>query len=338
MPMLIRPAAPADVPAIIRLLRDSLGESTTRKSENLWQWKHEQNPFGGSDVLLAEEGDKLIGVRAFMKWEWQWKGQILKAVRAVDTATHPAHQGKGIFKKLTMHQVDLCKQQGVDFVFNTPNEQSRPGYLKMGWAEQGRMPLKFHLHAPWSFAMAMVMGRGAASGAGDAMPEDPTPAQQWPAAVAALLNGFSEVTDCLATVLSPAYIAWRYAGNPLFRYNYFTDHKYFLLISRVKKHAFGKELRLVDFVLLDPSADLRQVRSGIREMLREFCRRHGLGIISLSGRQYRAYAPCFSWMGWLPVRKAGPVVTLRDLNMQDKFVTLLDIRNWRYSMGDMELF
>lgn len=150
--MQLRPADPKDKSAIIDLLKKSLGESTIPKSEALWNWKHEQNPFGPSYILLAEENNMLVGLRAFMQWEWQWKGKIYKAIRAVDTATHPDYQGKGIFKKLTLQQIEICRQQGISFVFNTPNNQSKPGYLKMGWIEQGKLPLKFKLLRPLSLA------------------------------------------------------------------------------------------------------------------------------------------------------------------------------------------
>ena len=62
----------------------------------------------------------------------------LRAVRAVDTATHPDHQGRGLFTALTLHALEACRAEGVAFVFNTPNDVSRPGYLKMGWREVGR--------------------------------------------------------------------------------------------------------------------------------------------------------------------------------------------------------
>ena len=60
------------------------------------------------------------------------------AVRAVDTATHPDYQGRGIFRLLTLAGVEAMTAEGVQFVFNTPNDQSRPGYLKMGWLRVGR--------------------------------------------------------------------------------------------------------------------------------------------------------------------------------------------------------
>jgi len=99
--MHVREATPDDIPAIVSLLKVSLGESLMPKSEAFWRWKHVDNPFGKSPVLLACKGDMLIGVRAFMRWEWKRESIIYKSVRAVDTATHPEYYGNGIFKKLT---------------------------------------------------------------------------------------------------------------------------------------------------------------------------------------------------------------------------------------------
>lgn len=332
--MQIRPATVQDRSAIIGLLKESLGESTIPKSEALWEWKHELNPFGPSYTLVAEDNGTLAGVRVFMKWEWQWKQKIYKAIRAVDTATHPGYQGKGIFKKLTLQQVELCRQMGIHFVFNTPNEQSRPGYLKMGWLEQGKMPLKLKFTAPLSMGWSKLFAKNRFPQNND----DPSPEQDWPSSVANLLQNYSPQSEQLSTVLSPQYINWRYAKNPLFRYNYFTDNENYLLISRNKNHSFYRELRLVDFILLKPAADTRQVNAQIRKKVLAFSRANQVGIISISGQQYQNNALYFKWMGVVPVKKVGPIVTIRDMNMNSEFNALLDCNNWNYSLGDMELF
>jgi N-acetylglutamate synthase-like GNAT family acetyltransferase len=331
--MQIRPATPQDKPAMIELLKKSLGEGLIPKSEALWDWKHEQNPFGASFVLLAEENNTLIGLRAFMQWQWQWKGLVYKAIRAVDTATHPDHQGKGIFKKLTLQQLELCKQQGIHFVFNTPNDQSRPGYLKMGWVQQGRMPLKLKVLNPVSLAFAMAFKKGKTTTGAD----DPTPVQQWDPRVFELMEHYVHQNDHLTTALSPAYIRWRYAINPLFRYTYFTDYENFLLIGRIKPHSFTRELRLVDFMLFNNSSN-RRSNSRIRTMVLSFCKNNNVQVVSFSGQQYQPYKSSLKWLGMIPVQNRGPIVTLRDLNMNERFPELLDIKNWGYSLGDMELF
>ncbi|OQP67517.1 hypothetical protein A4R26_12595 [Niastella populi] len=319
---------------MIELLKKSLGEGLIPKSASLWNWKHEQNPFGASFVLLAEENGTIIGLRAFMQWKWKWNDTIYKAIRAVDTATHPDHQGKGIFKKLTLQQLELCKQQGVHFVFNTPNDQSRPGYLKMGWVQQGKMPLKLKVLNPIGLAYAIAFKKGKAA----AGTEDPTPSQTWDPRVFDLTDKHEDKTGHLNTVLSSSYIRWRYADNPLFRYNYFTDYENFLLIGRIKSHSFTRELRLVDCMLFNNASNNRRINSLISKAVLPYCKKNKIQVISFSGQQYQTYQSALKWMGIIPVQNRGPIVTLRDLNMNEKFPELLEIKNWGYSLGDMELF
>ena len=69
-------------------------------------------------------------------------------MRAVDTATDREHQGKGIFRTLTTHGIEQIEADGVSWVFNTPNDSSRPGYLKMGWQVVGRLPVAITPRSP----------------------------------------------------------------------------------------------------------------------------------------------------------------------------------------------
>ena len=101
--MKIREATHKDIPQILKVLKASLGETSSKKTEEVWRYKHIDNPFGESLVLVAEESSEMVGVRAFMRWQWQQGEQVYFAFRAVDTATHPAHQGKGICRHRLRH-------------------------------------------------------------------------------------------------------------------------------------------------------------------------------------------------------------------------------------------
>ncbi len=96
--VVIHPATDADLPAILALMATSLGEGTLARSEAVWRWKHVENRFGRSPVLVATDGDQIVGLRAFMRWTWRAGDRDVPAVRAVDTATHPEYQGRGIFQ------------------------------------------------------------------------------------------------------------------------------------------------------------------------------------------------------------------------------------------------
>ena len=328
--MIIRTATPGDKPAIIELLKKSLGESLIPKSTELWNWKHEQNPFGPSFVLLAEEENELIGVRAFMQWKWQWNNKVYNAIRAVDTATHPGHQGKGIFKKLTLKQLEICKQQGIDFVFNTPNEQSRPGYIKMGWQQQGKLPLKIKLLCPLPMTFRIALKKKVA-------PSTFTAASHaaWKQVLNNLLDKQPLAINGIHTVTSNEYLTWRYTQNPLFPYQFISDNKNYLLIYRIKSHRSYQELRITDFILYNEDQAIVQ---HIKQEMKKVCKVLKTDMISISGNPYLQFRPYFKWMGILPVKPLGPIVTLRKVNPDLDFVSLMDSHNWKYSLGDLELF
>lgn len=124
---------------ILALATDALGWGRDDRYRALYRWKHEENPFGASPRWVALLDRRVVGFRSFLRWRFRRAdGTVVSAVRAVDTATHPDAQGRGIFRTLTLSAVEQLTADGVDFVFNTPNSSSRPGYLKMGWIELGR--------------------------------------------------------------------------------------------------------------------------------------------------------------------------------------------------------
>jgi GNAT superfamily N-acetyltransferase len=169
----IRAGTAADTDRILELVRLSLGEGTIPREREYWEWKHHRNPFGESPVLLAEAGGELVGLRVFMRWEWDAGGERLRAVRAVDTATHPAWQGKGIFSRLTKRLLEEMRREGTHFVFNTPNEKSRPGYLKMGWGAVGRVNLWIRPLRPLRVARAMLAAPSGRAPRGRRSPRPP---------------------------------------------------------------------------------------------------------------------------------------------------------------------
>jgi GNAT superfamily N-acetyltransferase len=118
--------------AMAALLRETFNQSIFTRDYLVW--KHVENPAGKSFVLIAEENSKMVGLRIFMLWDFHIHGKSYKALRPVDTAVHKDYQGKGLFKQLTLQGLEMMKGN-FDFIFNTPNANSLPGYLKMGWTK-----------------------------------------------------------------------------------------------------------------------------------------------------------------------------------------------------------
>ncbi|MCS5489037.1 GNAT family N-acetyltransferase [Algoriphagus limi] len=307
--MLFRKGTEADIPQIIQLLKESLGESLMPKSEAFWKWKHEQNPFGKSPILVAEDEGKLTGIRTFLRWEFQDKNQTILSGRAVDTAIHPAYQGKGFFTQLTLKLLEELQNEGVQFIFNTPNEKSLPGYLKMGWETWGKLPLKIKLKVPQKSKESL-------------------PASDWfqiDSLIKKIENEYP-ILPGIQTKIVPGYLHWRYSTCPITNYHYLSDEETFLLVYRLKDGKKGKELRVTNLFTF-PNFKKQE----LQKQFKELSKKSGAVWISFSGLTYDSK---ILNLGSVPILTQGPLVTLRKLQdgLDPRFL------DWKWSLGDLELF
>lgn len=209
----VRQAGHADRPGIIELCRATLGWSAEDPDEEFFAWKHDHNVFGPSPSWVAVADGVIVGVRLFMRWEFDSveSDRRLRAVRAVDTATSPDWQGRGIFNRLTLGALPELRRDGVDFVFNTPNDRSRPGYLKMGWSSVGRLPVAMR---PTGFgSVTSLLGARTAAERWSQqvnIGEDPGDVFADEAAVESLLR-LSRPGKKMRTARSASYMRWRYS-------------------------------------------------------------------------------------------------------------------------------
>lgn len=311
--MRIREAIPDDISSILQVLKASLGEASSKKSEEVWNFKHIINPFGKSLVLVAEENSQIIGVRAFMRWQWNYNNKIYNAFRAVDTATHPDHQGKGVFKKLTLKALDIAKQNGEHFVFNTPNDQSRPGYLKMGWEEVEKIKL---ILVP----TGLILSRNSERKYFKEIDENKGN-EGW-------LHSVKQDQHTLQTPLTREYLTWRYELNPLQEYLVKSNHQFFLA-AYIKKHKYFNEFRVSELIFDDSDKALRKI---IRKELIYLAKCNGANFISLSEKTNLNFNLGFKG-------NFGPMLVMKNINLNPKEASqFIQLKNWKYSLGDLELF
>jgi GNAT superfamily N-acetyltransferase len=313
--MIVRTSKPTDKPAIIELLKLSLGEGLIKKSTTVWNFKHEENPFGESYVLLAFEGDLLIGVRALMQWRWQIGTTLWTAYRAVDTATHPDHQGKGIFKKLTLQALDEVAQQGDSFVFNTPNNQSRPGYLKMGWQIVDAIPIAVIPTLAYVFHFLFSKKKILSNSISTSRLEE-------------ICNHHNHVLSKKNSIFTPksaAYLRWRYEDNPMQDYTIISEGDWYVALY-IKKHRFFNEIRVVETISANPKTDFAFIKKAILQY-------------AFSNKGWLITAANKKIFGWCLFGKFGPKLTFKPLTQEASFNNkALDISVWEYSLGDLELF
>ncbi len=134
--------SPGDVAGAIAVCAEALNWQNPEFDRALFEWKHLANANGRSIIVGAEQDGRLVAVRPFMRWRFcEGDGTVVEAVRAVDTATLPEAQGRGLFRRATERALQIARDESVGFVFNTPNERSGPGYRSMGWVSSGPVPI-----------------------------------------------------------------------------------------------------------------------------------------------------------------------------------------------------
>ena len=266
-----------------------------------------------------------MGFRAFLRWDLERDGcERLRAVRAVDTATDPSRRRLGIFSRLTRHALAELEAEGVAFVFNTPNTLSRPGYLKMGWLDVGRVPLTARPRSP-ATVPALARARGSAERWSERT-EAGTPAPEVledSGAVQALLDSQPAATG-IRTRRDVAFLRWRYGfGDLNYRAMAATGHADDgFALFRVRRRGEALEAAVAD--VLVPGADRRLAASALRRVARS------------PGIDYAVAVntPGAARAGFLPAPGQGPRLTWRGLADP-----LMPPRSaWDLRLADVELF
>jgi GNAT superfamily N-acetyltransferase len=315
-PLDVRQAGDDDRSAVLDLLQASLGWVPDDAYARFFAWKHRDGHFGASPAWVAVDpgaGDRIVGFRTFSRWQFRRRGETVPAVRAVDTATHPDYQGRGIFTLLTRHALDELRDEGVAFVFNTPNDRSRPGYLKMGWQLVERLPVAATPRSPLSL-LRLARARtpadkwSAPTDAGvpvsDLLDDEPT--------LARLLDAADPGDGHLRTHRTPLH--YRAAVGP-------GGVAGGVVIFRLRRRGAALEAAVCEQIV--PAGDDRTAPALVRRLLRDSGADHAV--------QLGAARPV---RGLLPVPGQGPTLVWRDLNE----TAMPPAERWGLGLGDVELF
>lgn len=328
-----RPATAADWPAIVRLGTRTLGWLGDDADLAFLRWKHEENPFGPSPMWVACAGERVVGFRTFLRWELVDRtraggGRTVRAVRAVDTATDPDFQGQGIFTRLTLAALDALAAERVDMVFNTPNANSLPGYLKMGWLVVGRLPVSVMPTRPGSLT-TLLRARTPASRSAVLVRAGEAPREAFAdrAGLAAVL-----ATDPgprgLASRRTPEFLAWRYGHEPLHYRVVLAGASVAegIAVFHLRRRGAALEAVLCDVVVPEPHRPSGQrVAHGLA---REIARITGADYVLRIDHRPATAEP------FVRVPRTGPLLTFRRL---DGYVPPR-LGRWRLTLGDIELF
>ncbi|MBI4259518.1 MAG: GNAT family N-acetyltransferase [Actinobacteria bacterium] len=342
--VVVRPMEDADVGEVVELLTEALGPGPGGVDRRaLFEWKHLGNPFGRSLALVAELDGRIVGLRSLMRWRLAGAGgTLVHAVRAVDTATSPAVQRRGVFTRLTREALEACAREDVALVFNTPNARSLPGYLKLGWREVARWPVRIRVRRPLHLARAAAR-RDLAPGAPVAPPDLPVSGPGGAVLVPAVGALSSPALDRLLgeavvpegglhTPRNALYLRWRFSAGPIpYQGVLVGDPPEALVVLRLRARGRLREAVVCE-VLATPRA------TGLPGVLRALPGMAGADhAVAHAGPGWPA-ARALGRGGYRKVPRAGLLFTVRPVPGRAVHPDPLDPASWSLSLGDLEVF
>lgn len=95
-----------------------------------FELKFQKNIYGDSIIVIVyDENGNAAAARAF--WRNDINGQL--AYQPSDTAVCKEHRRQGLFVKMTQSALDFASEDAV--IYNYPNGNSYPQYIKFGWKD-----------------------------------------------------------------------------------------------------------------------------------------------------------------------------------------------------------
>lgn len=176
------------------LLQTVFPKSTSSTFQYL-NWLYHENPSGHAVGTNAYRDRELAAHYVTIPLEARLFGQRSKGLLSLNTATHPAHQGKGLFTRLARETFSEGAKQGYEFVVGVANANSTFGFTKK---------LGFQLVAP----LEAIVGVGS-------------------------LNPVPSRSEIFCRVWSEESLKWR-LNNPNAQYSIQTSGDAFQVVRRMK--------------------------------------------------------------------------------------------------------
>lgn len=324
---------------IVPLLAGSLSNSgVATKTIEYFTWKHVRSPFGPSTGLVAisvPNGD-VVATRPLMQWRLYSAGVCIGAFRPVDTVTDPAWRGKGLFSQLTLAAVEqLSSDSPGGVIFNTPNANSLPGYLKIGWREVCQLDLCVRPGSCLAWIRAVCRHWWSRGQSGQSKVVEAIQCEDMSVAFRERVLEFCSRRDSarnrhgLRTVRSEDYLRWRYLEHPNTRYTFVISRHAEEILSVLVVHRVHR--RGVSGFFIDEMFCAKDDRGSYGRALAELIRDQPSTFFAAHAHQASAERSALRSLGFITVKRV-PVVA-RQLSGADRAV---ELRSWDLSLGDLD--
>lgn len=230
------------------------------------EWEYSANPDGNAIIAVEEERKNLNGQYLVLPRKY-WDGKsILRGSLSVNTLTHPAVRGKGVFPRLAEKVYEECVKGKIDITLGFPNPASKPIFLsKLNFQSIGELDLYVKTINPIRAAFTVIFNRRNKSGEEIFSNNEEAHSssvsrfsfQNDSELYQAFLKKFNSA-DRITTYRSPEFLKWRYMQVPIRRYSILKEKNEngitALAVIRMK-YIYGLRCGIVTDLMTDGEAD-----------------------------------------------------------------------------------
>jgi len=320
--------------------------------EKIFEWKYLKNPYGSAPLIyLAKDGEgNLLGARSLFPTELWVDGEAIPAVQAGDTMVRKESRGKGLFSRLTRYSIDDVRALGFQVVFNFPNQNSYPGYMKLGWTDLDEVENYYRILDPSQMLKRKLKSPALYKPLGGIL-RSMMKFKQGITQSAKALNEIrviksevikEDMADFLSKNLtkpvhqtkSITYLQWRYENNPKGEYEILEFWKDEARIGTVVTKILGRnEQNTVEVLEWAANKEMEEL---LLEKLMNYYSKENMALLKLwqLGKQ-TGIKPLLEKLGF--VRKSTDLhFVVKPLGADNAFNKVTDSNNWYVHKGDTD--
>ncbi|ELY61215.1 GNAT family N-acetyltransferase [Natronolimnohabitans innermongolicus] len=112
-------------------------------------WKYETNPYVEDvPIYVAEYEGTVVGASGFWILSLYTGETDRRVVQPCDAAVRPAHQKRGLFTQILELALERLDDEGIDLVFDFPNELTQTTWENYGWRQVQHQELYYRVQRP----------------------------------------------------------------------------------------------------------------------------------------------------------------------------------------------
>lgn len=348
----------AHLDELVNLARVEYGDSEIANLDYL-RWQYLENPAGKAIVVVARSDvGELAGQYVVIPLQFRIGGERVKGSLSLNTLTHPAYRGQGLFTKMANETYAICEQEGLAITLGFPNKNSYPGFVrKLQFRHIGNASVMFKPLSPMRLLAGLPKTRGASKYGASAI-DDNHLDQLFPKVGSFEISelDFHEHASDYDTLIDQQtaprfsvgkhaeFCHWRFQAIPTRRYRAFQARDgngiQASCITRQRKVKGIDCAFVVELHLADDANGFAAARQLLKAVLKQY-RKAGSALAGLMvnpGSNAHRVARSV-WFREMPSRLLphdAPIIVRR--NGQSASESIFQVKDWAFFFGDYDVF